>query len=699
MPVVGARGTASRGYFGGGTIPSAPTITSSTQGVASLSIAFDEPAFNGGLVLTKYERAVSTDGSTFSGWVLASSSTSPPTSPVTVSGLTNGQAYHVKIRAVNSLGPGPESNVWNTTTTPRTTPGAPTLNSVTRGYRQLTANFSAPAFNGGSAITNYEFSTNNGTTWTSMGQSGTANYIITGLADFTSYNVRVRAVNVAGAGAESNMVTAVTAGVTNAPAGLSAGSNGVFQSVLSWTAPDSNASPISDYVVQRSTSSNFSSDIVTFADGVSTSTSTTVTSLAAGTLYYFRVASVNEVGQSGWSSIASATTANVPNQVATPTSSAGDDTFTISWSAPANNGSAITGYRYQLSSNSGASWGSEGTTTSTSHTFTVSNGTSYVGRVQAYNAVGDGAYSSASTARTPTFAAPTFSASSSQTVSSPGVRTISWSGDPTNISGSTADTGTTVEVYILWTLTSSRTATGAAEQLVATYTGNKPYSGSATSFTNSGTVIQNEQYVMRSVQYDGAHQVASSSITIDVAPTQTYQPPSYNDWVYTGSYTGTTGVFDVNGQNFLQTSTYSIPGISNSTTPAVGNQRYRVTSLTIQAWTQSGTNTSTSLRWFTVGWSGTTTSTFSQLYDSYPSTNFTAGSGGSEASPGATANWNITNVDYGAGAGAGKIRVDGRSGTTGNTATHPWSPIIYVKIKINGDYQTYSTITPSPVYY
>jgi hypothetical protein len=235
-------------------------------------------------------------------------------------------------------------------------------------------------------------------------------------------------------------------------------------------------------------------------------------------------------------------------------------------------------------------------------------------------------------------------------------------------------------------------------------TGNQSLSFTS-AYYNDGTyafeadLSYDEVIKYRVITYNTSGYSTETNGTHSVLGRQQRTPAAYNDWVYSGSYQGTTGVFDVNGQNFLQTSAYSIPGISNSTTPSVGNQRYRVTSLTIQAWTASGNNTSTSLRWFTVGWSGTTTSTFSQTFDSYPSTNFTAGSGGTEASPGATQTWNITNVDYGAGAGAGKIRVDGRSGTTGNTATHPWSPIIYVKVKINGDYQTYTTIQPATIYW
>lgn len=91
-----------------------------------------------------------------------------------------------------------------------------------------------------------------------------------------------------------------------APTGLTV-SAGNTQATVSWTAPTVlSQTPITDYVVQFS--SNSGSTWTTFSDGTSTSTSTTVTGLSNGTSYTFRVAAVNGIGTSSYSSASSSVT-------------------------------------------------------------------------------------------------------------------------------------------------------------------------------------------------------------------------------------------------------------------------------------------------------------------------------------------------------------------------------------------------------
>ena len=64
-------------------------------------IAFT-PGSDGGSAITDYEYRLDGAG----GWT----STGATSSPITITGLTNGTTYGVELRAVNANGPGPSSN-------------------------------------------------------------------------------------------------------------------------------------------------------------------------------------------------------------------------------------------------------------------------------------------------------------------------------------------------------------------------------------------------------------------------------------------------------------------------------------------------------------------------------------------------------------------------------------------------------------
>jgi mucin-19 len=92
-------------------------------------------------------------------------------------------------------------------------PAAPTIDSITATSGQLAIAFTAGASNG-SAITNYEFSTNNGVNWTTRSPIATTSPLtITGLTNGQSYNVRLRAINSAGSGESSTAVSATPTAV------------------------------------------------------------------------------------------------------------------------------------------------------------------------------------------------------------------------------------------------------------------------------------------------------------------------------------------------------------------------------------------------------------------------------------------------------------------------------------------------------
>lgn len=210
-------GTVSTGVSGTpqASAPGAPTISGITAADQSLSVAFAPPGNDGGSSITNYEYSI--NGST---WVTPSPAVT--SSPIVISGLTNGTSYPVRVRAVNSSGSGAASN--SVSASPANSPGAPTILSVTADDASLIVSFTAPGSNGGSPITNYQYSIN-GSTWVTPSPASTASpLVIAGLTNGTTYPVRIRAVNSAGSGAASNSISETPVGAPGAPSSGSASS-------------------------------------------------------------------------------------------------------------------------------------------------------------------------------------------------------------------------------------------------------------------------------------------------------------------------------------------------------------------------------------------------------------------------------------------------------------------------------------------
>ena len=85
------------------TAPAAPTGLSAVAGNASATISFT-PGSNGGSAIANYQYSLN------SGATWTSLSPADTTSPVTITGLTNGTTYNVWLRAVNAVGPGVASS-------------------------------------------------------------------------------------------------------------------------------------------------------------------------------------------------------------------------------------------------------------------------------------------------------------------------------------------------------------------------------------------------------------------------------------------------------------------------------------------------------------------------------------------------------------------------------------------------------------
>jgi parallel beta-helix repeat protein len=190
----------------GPAIPSEPRDLLAFPGNQQATLAWDAPISNGGSAITNYRiyRGTTPGGKTLLteiGNVLTHVDT----------GLTNGQTYYYQVSAVNGVGEGPLSNEANAAPSPG--PMAPSPPRFLRAYpenMQATLMWSKPAYDGGSAITNYRI-------YRGIGPGGqiflveignVLEYIDTGLVNGQTYYYEVSAVNGVGEGARSNEVSA-----------------------------------------------------------------------------------------------------------------------------------------------------------------------------------------------------------------------------------------------------------------------------------------------------------------------------------------------------------------------------------------------------------------------------------------------------------------------------------------------------------
>ena len=377
-------------------LPAAPTGLTATAGDHQVVLSWTAGS-NNGSALTKYEYQQN-GGS----WANMANSDASTTSH-TVTGLTNGTQYTFKVRAVNTHGGGGEATV---TATPVGPPEKPSGLTATDSDQQVTLSWTAPSNNGGSAITSYKYSKDNGTNWTSTGAT-TTSHTVTGLTNGTEYTFKVRAVNTHGDGAESAAAKATPATKPAAPTNLSATDNAQASGAvkLTWTAPtNTGGAAITGYKYSKDDGSSWT------ATGA-TSTSHTVTNLTNGTAYKFKVRAVNRKGDGTASAVATATPATTPlapGSLSAALPSGEAKKVKLTWTTPNNRGAAIQSYNYRQNGGGWTNIPNNGASTTSYTVENLTNGTQYSFEVRAKNRKGDSAVAGPVTATTPNVpAAPT----------------------------------------------------------------------------------------------------------------------------------------------------------------------------------------------------------------------------------------------------------------------------------------------------
>jgi len=389
----------------------------------------------------------------------------------------------------------PDSIITNITGTGSSsrppTPGSVTAYAV--GANQITLSWSPV-----STATSYYIyrSTSYYGNYTYIASTSSQNYTDSGLAYNTTYYYKIVAVNSAGSSDYSPIASATTITYPSAPSGLTATPISGNQIYLTWYS-SSNAT---NYYIYRSTSYSGS---YTFVASTS-NTYYTDSGLSNNTTYYYRIAAVNSLGISDYSTIAYATTnTNYPTKPtglrATATSAS---QISLSWNA-ANYASSY--YIYRSTSASG-DYQYIGSTSSTSYTDTgLSSSTQYYYKIRAYNSIGFSDYTEAVSAITHSGTIPSV---------------------PTGLTAVAVDGA--LQINLTWTAVSGATSYTIARSTSA----DGPYDVTMTATTNSYTdnngLSPNTTYYYKvsatNTAGSSTYSTAVSALTVPDKPTVTATP-------------------------------------------------------------------------------------------------------------------------------------------------------------------------------
>lgn len=223
-------------------------------------------------------------------------------------------------------------------------PGTPGTPTVTPGNGSATITIAAPTTGGTPSSYTVTALDSNGNPFS---PSRTCTVTVPGtscaiapLTNGTAYTFTSTATNTTGTSASASAAsTAVTpAGIPDSPTGVTGTGLGGTANI-SWTLPvNDGGSAITDYVIEYSVEG--SGTWTTFADGVSTATSATVTGLTAGNAYEFRVSAKNLIGNS-LPSFTSPVVEALPTAPTITGTTAASGQVTVVWNAPTHIGSGI----------------------------------------------------------------------------------------------------------------------------------------------------------------------------------------------------------------------------------------------------------------------------------------------------------------------------------------------------------------------
>ncbi|MBP7829590.1 MAG: fibronectin type III domain-containing protein [Kiritimatiellae bacterium] len=353
------------------TVPSAPTAQAATNATGASFWA----TWSAATGATNYLLDVST-ASGFTSYAGGySNRLAGNVTTLSVTGLAQGTVYYYRLRAQNSGGTSTNSGTISLTTLALPALSSPTAASITSTGATLGATV---ATNGGAALTvrGTVWGTSASPTGNALAEGGTAtgaySHVRTGMTPGTLIYYRGYAANSVGTNysADGTFWT-----VPNAPTAQAATSIAGVSFSANWSA----ATGATNYLLDVSTASGFTSYAGGYSNRLAGNVTTlSVTGLAQGTVYYYRLRAQNSGGTSTNSGTISLTTLALP-ALSSPTAVSITSTgATLGATVTTNGGAALTAR--------GTMWGT---------------GASPIGNALAEGGTATGAYSHARTGMTP----------------------------------------------------------------------------------------------------------------------------------------------------------------------------------------------------------------------------------------------------------------------------------------------------------
>lgn len=330
-------------------VPNPPQLLSAVRGNGTVTLTWANGATDGTPITGT--RVLQAEGD---GALIQVLTTTPATTTLVRSGLTNGETYTFALAHSSDVGVSGRSNMLGAK--PARAPDAPRAFTATFGDERVKLAWVAPD-DGGEPLTGYTISS--GLSAGSLQPLATVDgantsFVAMGLTNGATYHFRLTVANVVGTSPPTATLSAMPGRVPDAPRALVADAENA-EVALSWAAPASDGGrALLGYTIQRAQDDGPFVDL----DDIGTNTSYVAAGLANGATYRFTVVARNVLGASPASEAAAAMPLATPSAPTDVTATLLQPSITLAWGAPANEGGApVQQYRiYASETPGGARW-------------------------------------------------------------------------------------------------------------------------------------------------------------------------------------------------------------------------------------------------------------------------------------------------------------------------------------------------------